>query len=71
MEPIGTHGRYRWRTRLRPHLPWFVINLNVAAKGRRDCGNHAFYKSTDDLDRCYHCEVGQRTPSQTPPRSLD
>ena len=58
-----SRGRYRWRTRLRRQLPWFLVNLGVARKGRRDCGEHDWYKSTDHEDHCYHCEVGVRRPS--------
>jgi hypothetical protein len=56
--------RYRWRTRLRRRLPWFLIQRGVAAKGKADCGDHEWYKSSDQIDRCYHCEVGERRPSQ-------
>lgn len=30
---------FRWRTRLRRHLPWFFIALGVANKGD-DCERH-------------------------------
>lgn len=53
-------GRYRWRTEARRHLPRFLIDLGIARKGRRDCGNHDWYRSTDDEQRCYHCEPGAR-----------
>lgn len=56
-------ARYRWRTSLRRHLPWFLIDIGVAGKGRHDCGDHEWYKATDDEDRCYHCSVGRRRPS--------
>lgn len=56
--------RYRWRTRFRRRLPWFLIHLGVANKGASDCGAHDWYKDTDAEDRCYHCEVGVRRPSQ-------
>jgi hypothetical protein len=56
-------GRYRWRTRLRRRLPWFLIDRGVARKGSADCGDHEWYKSTEDEDRCYHCEEGVRRPS--------
>jgi hypothetical protein len=55
-------GRYRWRTALRRRLPYALIGLSP--KGRRDCGYHQWYKSTEDTDHCYHCEVGERSPSQ-------
>ena len=63
MEPTQ-RGRYRWRGRIRRHLPWALISLGLAAKGKRDCGNHEWYKQSDEVDRCYHCEVGERRPSQ-------
>src|ERR1017187_5936692 len=34
-------GRYRWRTRLRGTLPWFVVRW--IPKGSGDCGNHQWY----------------------------
>jgi hypothetical protein len=58
--------RYRWRTAIRRRLPWVLVNLNVAAKGRRDCGEHEWYKASEDEDLCYHCETGARRPSQFP-----
>lgn len=60
MPGSSTAGRYRWRTRARRRLPWFVIDLGLAAKGHRDCGNHEWYNADGLMDRCYHCEVGVR-----------
>ncbi|MDP9386837.1 MAG: hypothetical protein M3Q48_02635 [Actinomycetota bacterium] len=60
-------GKYRLRTAVRGRLPWFFVNLGVLAKGRRDCGDHEWYKASDEVDRCYHCEVGERRPSQFDP----
>lgn len=51
-------ARYRWRTTLRSNLPpplWRLV-----PKGRKDCGEHEWYKSTEDWDACYHCEAGGR-----------
>jgi hypothetical protein len=62
-------GRFRQRTRLRRRLPLFLVQRGVAAKGRSDCGNHEWYKASDDEDHCYHCRVGVRRPSQIPQRS--
>ncbi|MFD0276846.1 hypothetical protein ACFVHB_23475 [Kitasatospora sp. NPDC127111] len=53
-------GRYRLRTRLRAHLPWFLVDRGVARKGRRDCGDHEWYNHDGLVARCYHCEPGQR-----------
>jgi hypothetical protein len=49
-------GKYRWRTRARQFLPFFLIGL--APKGKRDCGEHDWYRQSADTYRCYHCEVG-------------
>lgn len=60
---MGTAGKpspYRWRTAVRRHLPWFLIDLGVASKGR-DCeasgGSHAWYNQDDVTSACYHCRV--------------
>jgi hypothetical protein len=54
---------YRHRVWIRGRLPWWLINLGVANKGR-DCEAvgawHRWYKSTDEIDGCYHCEVTRR-----------
>jgi len=51
---------YRWRTWIRTRLPWFLINLGMAAKGR-DCetagGEHHWYNRDGNTSGCYHCEV--------------
>jgi hypothetical protein len=54
------NGRYRLRTWLRAHEPTWLYDRWAIPKGSRDCGNHEFYKSDDQVDRCYHCEVGIR-----------
>jgi len=51
-------GKYRIRTFLRGNLPGQLSDL--FPKGRRDCGAHEWYRSSDALDRCYHCTVGER-----------
>jgi hypothetical protein len=51
---------------LRRRLPWFLVNRGVAGKGRRDCGDHDWYKSSQEEDDCYHCEVGVRRPTGFP-----
>jgi len=53
-------GRYRWRTRVRSRLPWFLLDRGVAAKGRRDCGEHDWYNANGGVERCYHCALGER-----------
>jgi len=51
---------YRWRTALRRHLPWFLIDLGIAGKGR-DCeaagGRHSWYNLDGVSSGCYHCKV--------------
>jgi len=51
---------YAWRTWLRGHLPWFLINMGVAAKGK-DCeivgAEHHYYNRDHVSSACYHCEV--------------
>ena len=51
---------YRLRTRIRRHLPWFLINVGVCAKGN-DCekagGIHDWYNMDGVLSACYHCKV--------------
>ena len=53
-------GTYRWRTETRKHLPWFILNLGVAAKGKQDCGAHEWYNRDNVVANCYHCQVGER-----------
>jgi hypothetical protein len=51
---------YEWRTKLRQRLPWFLINLGVAAKGD-DCeavgAEHHSYNVDGTQSACYHCRV--------------
>jgi hypothetical protein len=49
-------GRYRMRTRLRRVLPFALIGL--FPKGKKDCGEHEWYRSEGDTYLCYHCVVG-------------
>ncbi len=53
-------GRFRWRTKLRRNLPWFLVNCGVADKGTADCGDHEWYNADGVVERCYHCTVGVR-----------
>lgn len=50
---------YKLRKQLRAILPWFLIDLGVAAKGK-DCGmvnaNHSLYNIDGILNGCYYCE---------------
>ena len=51
---------YRWRTWIRVKLPWFLIDLGIAAKAR-DCervgGEHWWHNRDDVSSGCYHCEA--------------
>lgn len=58
--PVYSNGPYRKRTLLRSYLPWFLIDLGVAAKGK-DCeeknGKHEWYNIDGKFSGCYHCDV--------------
>ncbi len=51
---------YRFRTWLRGHLPWWLINLGLADKGE-DCealgARHWWYNQDHNSSGCYHCRV--------------
>jgi len=51
---------YRIRSRIRKHLPWFLINLGICAKGK-DCesrnGPHDWYNHDGKISHCYHCKI--------------
>jgi hypothetical protein len=51
-------AKYRTRTKIRQHLPFVLIGL--LPKGKKDCGDHEWYRSADDIYLCYHCVVGIR-----------
>jgi hypothetical protein len=50
-------GKYRLRTTLRERLPEPLAAR--ISKGRRDCGNHEWYKAAESTWLCYHCEPGE------------
>ena len=58
--PETRKGPYRWRTWLRMHLPYFVVNIGIVAKGK-DCekagGYHEWYNIDDENSGCYHCNI--------------
>jgi len=58
--PQYSGGPYRKRTWLRHFLPWFLIDLGVADKGK-DCekkgGEHEWYNINNKKSGCYHCNV--------------
>jgi len=51
---------YRWRTWIRCHLPWFLIDLGIAKKAV-DCGQvdaeHHWYNQDNEYSACYHCDI--------------
>ncbi len=51
---------YAWRTWLRGHLPWFLIDLGLAGKGH-DCEAkgawHRWHNRDGETSACYHCHV--------------
>ena len=67
-------GKYRWRTSLRSSLPFWCMTF--LPQGRRDCGDHEWYRSAENLYLCYHCRVGVRTtrpdhwPAAPPPANV-
>jgi len=60
MGTVAKPSPYRWRTAVRRHLPWFLIDFGVAGKGP-DCeaagGSHSWYNMDDKSSGCYHCKV--------------
>src|SRR3954449_12435865 len=70
MSNLG-RGRYRWRTRLRRHLPWFLIDRGVAAKYTADCGDHEWYNADGVVEHCYHCMVDSPTTRRISTRRAD
>ena len=51
---------YEWRRRWRRRLPWFLIDLGIAAKGK-DCeavgAKHLWYNRDNENSGCYYCEI--------------
>ena len=54
------HPYWKWRLRLRRHLPWFLLRLGLADKGK-DCGDvgalHLWYNHDGENSGCYYCKV--------------
>mgnify|MGYP000742726629 CR=1 FL=1 len=54
---------YAQRTWIRSRLPWFLINLGFATKGK-DCeavnAEHHWYNIDNKTSGCYHCEVTRK-----------
>jgi hypothetical protein len=51
---------YRYRTWIRKYLPWLLINIGIANKGK-DCeaagGRHEWYNKDNSSSSCYHCLI--------------
>ena len=54
---------FRLRTKIRVYLPWFLIDIGLASKGK-NCesvgGNHEWYNIDNQYSGCNHCEVTQK-----------
>jgi len=50
---------YELRKQIRSILPWFLINMGIAAKGK-DCekvnAEHSFYNINGISNGCYYCD---------------
>jgi hypothetical protein len=60
-------AKYRTRTWLRGRLPWSLAER--IPKGE-DCGPHAWYRQSTELDACYHCRVTRPHEAMTPADEL-
>lgn len=56
-------GRYRTRTWLRENVP--VVG-GLFSPGRKDCGDHDWFRADEHTDRCWHCVVGERPHRPVP-----
>lgn len=57
--PEYSGGPYWFRTFVRSHLPYFLINLGLAGKGY-ECEKkreHEWYNQENQKSACFHCEV--------------
>jgi hypothetical protein len=52
--------RARWRRWIRERTPNFLHDRGLAVPKVVDCGDHEWYRSTDELQACYHCDVTRR-----------
>lgn len=50
---------YEFRLRIRERLPWFLINLGIADKGK-DCekvgAKHVWFNIDNQFSGCYYCK---------------
>jgi hypothetical protein len=72
MAKFDRSNPYDWRRRIRTHLPFFLINLGVAGKGK-DCeevgARHLWYNYDNENSGCYYCRV--REPGQLWEKAAD
>lgn len=68
---MGTKHPYENRLWWRERLPWFIIDLGFAAKGK-DCesvkAQHDWYNIDNKSSGCYYCQVvveGQKWKKET------
>lgn len=51
---------YELRLKIREKLPWFLINMGIAAKGK-DCeqvnAEHNWYNKGENISACYFCKI--------------
>lgn len=59
-EKLNKNHPYGRRTWFRGRLPWFLINMGIAAKGK-NCesvhADHHWYNEDGKSSACYHCEI--------------
>lgn len=63
MRAMSSRPRYRTRIWLREHLPEPVARF--FPPGRRDCGEHEWFRVDEATDRCWHCTT-ERPHQPTP-----
>lgn len=51
---------YELRLLIREKLPWFLIDMGIAAKGKncKEVGvDHDWYNKGDNISACYYCKI--------------
>lgn len=56
--------RARWRRWIRGRTPNFLYDRGLVVPKVVDCGDHEWYRSTDEMQACYHCDVTPRSVDQ-------
>jgi hypothetical protein len=51
--------RARWRRWVRERTPNVLYDRGFVVPKVRDCGDHEWYRSTPEVDACYHCQVSR------------